>query len=192
MAAKGYCTNGDVANFLGVTLTSAQQTHADSLIETAEAYLDRRTNRAWLVGAQTDEAHYAPTYDLFVKYPPVASVSAVKGRTALGESEETLTVDEDYEVRDLAAGHIRLLYPGSYDRVRVSYTPESSVPEDVKQATIELVALWMNPVLTGVDPNIRRYQLPDLEVEYSGGVAGRALPKIVLDVIENYRFRVHA
>ncbi len=190
MAAKGYCTAAMVAGFLGVTFTAEQEAYCNTLIERAERFLDGECRRAWLVGEQTDEAHYAPfTADLFVRYPPIEAVTAVTARTGLGGVEEVLTEGEDYEVRDLATGWIRLESYSTYDRIRVTYTPVDAVPKDVEQAMVELVADWMQPALSGVGlTGIDSYRLPDLEVRFRRLQEGERVPASVRAVIEHYRF----
>ncbi|RMG98269.1 MAG: hypothetical protein D6706_07385 [Chloroflexi bacterium] len=187
MAAKGYCTSTDVDNFLGGTLTASQLTQADALIERAEAYLDGEIGRGWLEGAQTQEAHYTPAELLLLDYFPVASVTAVYGRNGIGQTETTLVDGEDYEVQDLAAGIIRLVYPQSYDRIRVTYVPDTAtVPADIKQATIDLVAAWMQPTLRPGMYGVDSYSLPDLTVRFSRAHY-QSVPPTVRDVIARYR-----
>lgn len=185
MAAKGYCEATDVAAQLGLSFTGAQHVQCASLIERAEAYLDSQTNRSWLVGEQTQEAHFSPAELLLLEFFPVSSVTAVYGRSALGEDETTLTADVDYEVRDLDAGIIRLVTPGDYDRIRVTYTPSSAVPADVKMATVELVAAWMQPSLRPGTWGVDSYQLPDLSVKFSRSHY-QMDPPMVREVIGRY------
>lgn len=192
MAAKGYCTRTDVADLLGQTFTAAQNTHCDNLIEQAEITIDEKTNRGWLVGAQTDEAFYYPGYRLFVRYAPVTSVDAVTGRAALGEAETALVVDEDYEAQDLETGLIRLLYPSNYDRVLVDYTPVAAVPIDIKRACIELVGAWMQPHLQPGSFGLDSYSLPDLTVRFARSHVQMPIPPFVQDTLDYYRYRVQA
>ena len=191
MAKKGYCTVDEVEGITG-DLTAAQQTRADSLIEAAETHIDRETNRAWLEGVQTQEAHLLPAAYLTLDYFPVASVTAVYGRLGLGEDETTLTVDVDYEVVDLASGQIRLVSPGSYDRIRVTYTPVDTVPADISQACAEIVAQWMQTSLRPGSYGLDSYSLPDLTVKFARSHMGTAVPPFVQSVIEHYRIPVHA
>lgn len=192
MAAKGYCTYSDVETFLGKTFSVAQQTQCAALIERAEVYIDNETNRAWLVGAQTDEAHYNPTCDIFLKYTPVASVTTVTGRYSLGLAEVTLTANEDYEVQSLTNGYIYLLSPGSYDRILVDYTPVASVPADIKQACIEIVANWMQPSLQPGTYGLDSIQLPDYTVRFARSHVQEAMPPAAKQIINLYRYPVVA
>jgi hypothetical protein len=192
MAAKGYCTAADVAAFLDKTFTAGQTTQANNLIEPAEVYIDGETNRGWLVGVQTDERFYCPGYELFLQFVPVTSVDTITGRAGLGEGEDVLVADEDYEVRDLGNGYIMLLFPGSYDRVQVDYTPVNTVPADIEQACIEMVASWMLPVLQSDSFGLDSYSLPDLTVKFSRSHVQAAIPPVAAATLERYHFGVHA
>lgn len=189
MAAKGYCTAQDVEELLGLSFTAAQQYQADNLIERAETWIDTYTNRGWLVGVQTNEEHYTPaSNELWLKYAPVDSVASVAGRDGVGESETVLTVDDDYEVRDLNNGLIWLVYPNSYDRVRVTYTPTASVPGDITQAALELVAAWMQPSLSPGSFGLDSYSLPDLTVRFARSHVQAAMPPTVTAILDMYRY----
>lgn len=192
MAAKGYCTTIEVADFLGVDLTTAQTSQAENLIEEAEAYIDGETNRAWLTGAQTDETYHYPSQMVYLRYAPVASVGAVTGRGYLGADEETLTVDDDYEVRDLEAGLVFLVSPGSYERVRVDYTPVATVPADIRRACIEIVAAGLQPHLQPGSYGLDSFSLPDLTVRFARSHVQESAPPNARRILERYRYRVHA
>lgn len=191
MTAKGYCESNDVSGYLGRTFTPAQEAQCDALIEAVETYVDDETGRGWLVDAQTDEAHVVDSQNVFLRYAPVNSVTSVKGRAGLGETDETLTVDVDYELVELRHGQIRLVYPGNYDRVLVSYTPIETVPADLKQACIETVATWLQPALSNGLVGIDSYSLPDLTVKFSRSHVQQPVPPLAQRVIDRYRYPVH-
>lgn len=191
MAAKGYCTTADVASLLGVTFDAGQTTRCTTLIEQAEVYIDNETDRGWLVGAQTDEEHYCPPHRLFVRYAPIDSVTAITGRTGIGEDDTALVVDEDYEVRDAELGLVYLVSPGSYDLVKVDYTPTASVPADIKLACTEIVANWMQPTLNPGMYGVDSYSLPDLTVRYSRAHVQAAAPPTAMMILDRYRYRIH-
>lgn len=187
MASKGYCSNSDVSGWLGLTFTAGQIQQAELLIERVETLIDAYCQRAWLTGALTDEAYYGPFTDrLYLASVPVSAVTAVKGRTGLTATETTLVAGTDYEVRDLTAGLIHLVSPASYDRIRVTYTPVATVPAAIKQVAVELVALGLRPVLSGVTADVRRWQTPDLMVEYATASAG-GLPVHLTAILDLYR-----
>lgn len=191
MAAKGYCEVEDVAELLARTFTDAQQARCAKLIENLEVDIDEATGRGWLAGVQTDETHFVNSQNVFLKYAPVASVATVKGRSGLGETETTLTVDEDYEVMDLGNGHIRLVSPGNYDRVRVTYTPVDTVPGDLVEAMIEYVAARMQTTLRPDSFGLDSYSLPDLTVRFARSHVQQETPPFPQRIIDRYRWPVH-
>lgn len=195
MAAKGYATVEEVAAFLGVTFTAAQEAQAERMLETAEAEVDGYTNRGWLVGAQTDEAHPYSEYrlgNLYLRYAPVTSIATVKGRPALGDAEETLVADTDYEVMSLETGWVRILYPASWDRIRVTYTPTATAPLDIQQATAELAGNMMQSNLRPMSYGLDSLQLPDLSVNFSRAHVQTALPPTVEAKLDRWRYWVVA
>jgi hypothetical protein len=195
MAAKGYANVDEVAAFLGLTLTTEQDAQAERMLEVAEAEVDGYCNRAWLVGVQTDEAHPYSAYrlgNLYLKYAPVSVVTTVKGRSALGEAEETLIEDTDYEVMSLDSGWIRLLYPASWDRIRVTYTPATTVPLDIQQATVELAANYLQSNLRPMSYGLDSLQLPDLSVNFSRAHVQTSMPPTVESKLARWRYWVVA
>lgn len=194
MAAKGYTDQGQVAAYLGLTLTPAQNLQAAALLAAAEARVDGHCHRAWLVGARTDEEHYAPSFgrELFVRFPPVATVDAVKGRLGFLATEAALVAGVDYEVRDLGQGRLWLRAPGYYDRVRVSYTPLATVPEEVRLATTIVAADLLSAALRPDTFGIESYTLPDLSVKFAAWSAGRALPPAAEALLAPYVLPVTA
>ncbi len=191
MAAKGYCTDSDVAGYLALTFTAGQMAQADLLIEQAEAYMDNQTSRGWLMGAQTDEEHYDPRHNLFLQYAPVTSVTTITGRSALGESEAALTEDVDYEVRDLTTGHVYLVTPFDYDRIQVDYTPVATVPDDLKLACVEIVAAWLRPHLNPGSFGLDSYSLPDMTVKFSRVQSSGPIPITAQMILDSHRYRIH-
>lgn len=192
MTAKAYCVYADVASFLGVTLTSGQQTRATDLIASTTIDVDNETNRGWLVGVQTSERHERSRYwrqDLYVRYAPIVSVQAITGRGYLGDVETALVAGTDFELVDAEAGLLRLLYPSSWERVLVSYTPVDTVPLPIRDATAEWVAAKMLPSLRPDTYGIESYSLPDLSVRFSKTVT-ESIPQNVADTLAKYRYGV--
>lgn len=185
MTAKGYCTVADVAAITG-ELTTAQAARAVTLIETAETYIDGQIGRGWLEGERAEEATYYPARYLSLEYWPVESVELVEGRPPGGVDAE-LTEGTDYEVRDLAAGLIRLETPAAYDRILVTYVPVNAPPADIKLATAEIVAAWMLPALQPGSYGLDSYSLPDLSVKFSRSHYQQAAPPLAQQVIDRYR-----
>jgi hypothetical protein len=189
MAIKGYTNPDRVADYLGVSLTAAQIAQAARLIEAAEAAIDAYCGRAWLLGVQTDEAHYAPfTSRLYVRYPPCSAITTVKARASAGDAETVLVSGEDYEVRSLEDGLIWLASPEAHDRIRVTYTPDASLPADVALAATELVASYLQPALRPDSYGLESFRLPDLEVRFARWQGGPDLPPGVMQRLGAYVF----
>lgn len=194
MAAKGYCTVDDVAAFLGRTFTPEQDIYCARMIETGEANVDSYCGRGWLVGAQSNEEHRYIEFvlgELYLRYAPVTSVASVAARSYMGEAEQTLTVDVDYEVVNLEAGLIRIVSPALWDRLRVTYTPTATVPLDIQQATAELVAHKMRPNLMPGSYGISQLGLPDLNVTFRQ-YANEDWPLSVVNILDRWRYVVTA
>ena len=173
---------------LGGSLTSDLLERAHALIPAAEAYVNDWCGRSFGLGVQTNEAHYRPFgHDLYLLAAPVTSVASVAGRSGFGATEETLTVDTDYEVRDLTTGRLWLWAPGSFDRIRVTYTPNATIPASIALATTELVALALQAAQQPDAYGLRRYRLPDLEVEYAREVVAQVATPAVLDRLAAWR-----
>jgi hypothetical protein len=190
MSEHAYCTVNQVASFLGRTLTAGEQVEATRLITAATAEIDGETNRAWLQGAITNEAIYFPYPAVWLRYTPVASVEAVRARTGLEADEVVLTVNVDYEVRDLAAGLIVLTNPFPFQRVTVDYTQVADVPGDIEQACIELVASRLSAALYPGSYGVDSIQLPDYTVRYSRAHVQEAYPPNVARILARNRFLV--
>lgn len=192
MAAKGYCTADEVAEFLGRTFTAAQETYCDKVIERVEIFVDEETNRGWLMGAQTDERHdLKNTHLVYLRYAPVTSVTTITGRTVLGGTETTLVANEDYEVLSLENGEIRIVTCG-WERLLVDYTPVATVPADLKDAVIEIVAARMQPHLNPGSFGLDSYSLPDLTVRYARSHVQEIAPPMAMRVLDHYHYPVHA
>ena len=120
--------------------------------------------------------------------PPLLQ-DAVRTPDGLFRFKTQLCQGSDYEVRDLESGRIWIRYLPDYDRIRVTYLPVNEVPADVVQATIELVAAWLQPSLSNLGglAGVQSFQLPDLSVTYARGTVGQAMPANVVDLLEPYR-----
>jgi len=205
MAAKGYCTHTDVSGFLGLTFSGAQNTYADSKVESAEEVIDAVTKRGWLMGAQTLETHQLNEYwrgepyqyggltfggKLYVKYAPVTSIEAVYGRMGLQTSNILLIEGTDYEVIDLNAGLLRLIFPTLYDRIQISYTPVNTVPPAIRDAAAELIAWWMQPGLRPDTYGLYSVSLPDISMRFAFHDV-EAIPPTVQSKLDLFTYPVH-
>jgi hypothetical protein len=205
---RGYCTADDVANFLGITFTTAQLPHVNAIISRVETWIDQETNRTWLSAPVTQEAKFSPfgldPPSFFTNYvsgwvplgsaiyldvTPVQSVERMQGVGWLDSVPLLLTNNLDYEVRDLKTGLLRLIVPSAYYKVLIDYTPVDACPLDITQAAIMEAATWLIPNLNPESWLVDRIQLPDLTIVYSKSSNTVMVPPEVDDIIGRYRFR---
>jgi hypothetical protein len=203
MTARYYCTPDKVAQVAGVTLTPEQINLVDQvLIEAAEHWVEERRGQVWQTAAITDEAYFnLPGPNLYLKTTPIVSVQAVKARANLGDTETTLPAT-DYEVRDLTRGWLYIPAQGGslaggslraggadgggglpYDRIRVSYTPATTVPVHIGLATAMLVAHWLQPAMSGIVSGVQSYTVGDLSVTFGADAIMLGVPSEVLRMV---------
>lgn len=143
---KGYSSTTLVANYLGKTLTAAQQTEATTLLGFAEDLIDRETHRGWLLGPITNEIYDLWQPVIYLRHAPVTSVQSVQTRTlTVADTLQTLTSLVDYELIDANRGEVVLVsgYWSRHSIALVSYTPNLPVPQDISQAATLIAAYSM-------------------------------------------------
>lgn len=190
MAIKGYCRVGDVAAYLGTTLTEAQEARVESLIEAAEADMDREMNRAFLTGTVSNELHKSRRR-LYLANPPLVSLTSVEGRVVDDPSEawEALVAGDDYELTNATTGEVHVAVFYSYAVLRVTYVPVDTVPADIREACVELVAARLQPTLNPSLYGVDSVTLPDYSVRYNRAMmGGAAFPPTVAETLERYHF----
>lgn len=157
---------GAVANYLGASFTVAQTAEATALLPAADAAIQAYCDRRWLSGAITNEVYIPEGPLLVLRQRPVASIDAMTASWYFAATPVTLTAGTDYQARDLARGLV-LLTPWRsgrvtdrpYETVVVSYTPVSTVPDDVALAATMLVAAWLGTSTDGTTADIKRYSV---------------------------------
>lgn len=168
MVQKGYATAQLVADELGRALTVAQQAQAATLIEEAEALVDRVTGRAWLVASPATETHVLTSPVVYLERTPVAAVTSVSVRSsAIGAASTALVDGVGYELLDPANGVLALssypltdvvngsaYSPGTIATITYTYTSPLPVPADIQGVVTRMVANRMrgrlDPSMTGV------------------------------------------
>ncbi len=146
-----YCSVADVESELGVTLDGDQSDRAETLIAAAQSFIDLYCGQTFeasdpIIG----ERHPVYGHTLYVHNAPVASVEAVRWRiTRIGEPFQTLRLGKEYDVVDLSTGLLRLIRDLYYSEVEIDYTPDISVPADIRDVTAQIVAQRMAPSVAG-------------------------------------------
>lgn len=193
--AKGYASVDDLAAYMGMSFTAAQELIADLSIGTAEGWIDRATRHAWLEDSPITETIYPSgvSYSRVAK-PPVESFDSVS--VVWGAGGTAVVLDGtcgQYTVRSLRDGILLLPFGIQHAyAINVVYTPTGEPPPDeVTLATLVLAAsnLRLSPTFTDdVDPTVvQRYVVGgELEVEFrknlsAGGNVATAQALFYLD-----------
>lgn len=162
-----------VANYQGATFTPAQITEATALLPAADAAIQAYCDRRWLSGAITNEVYLPDGPLLVLRQRPVVSIEAMTASWYFAPTPVTLVAGTDYLLRDASRGVV-LLTPWRtgrptdrpYETLAVSYTPASTVPDDVALAATILVASWLGMSTDGTTADIKRYSVgQELSVE---------------------------
>lgn len=144
-----YTDASKIAAYLGVTLTSAQQTQAGLAAQAATEWIDEFKGRSWQDddGSVTNEVQPVLGDVVFLDHKPIAAVSAVATRQpVVGASWNTLAAGQ-WEIADAAAGTLRLTGWGNYE-ARVSYThTATSAPSQIAFAATIIAASLLGPTL---------------------------------------------
>lgn len=139
-----------IAAYLGVTLTSPQQTQAGVVADAATAWIERYTGKSWQIASPvTDELHQLVGDRVYLNRRPVTAVSAVKTRQDYAGSDPTTLDSGSYELLDADNG-VLLILGWARDGVLalVTYTHSmSEPPDDVALAATMIAASWLAPTL---------------------------------------------
>lgn len=176
-----YITKTDVANFLSVTLSSAQGDLLDNdIIPAVSRFADEYCNRKFEVSGNQSEAFDGGVNAFFVKYPPVDAIISV----TIDGSPYNLSNAHNYK------SFIRLDTTPTVkpQNVVIVYTSNVSLPEDVKHALVRWAAeLFQSSSSAGKD--IQRFSAGSVTIEYrnDNSLSRSALPSFVEAVLNRYR-----
>ena len=170
-----YATHADVASFLGVTLTSDEQTVVTGIISALQAYIDKAVNRSFEVSGNQTEVFDGNIDTFFVKAPPIATIVSV-------------TVEGNpYDLSDVFSygSYIKLASraPSGHHNVTIVYSSAITVPADVKHAVVR----WAGETFQTRDESgktISRLSLGQYSVEY---LTKAGAPEFIELVLKRYR-----
>lgn len=140
-----------IAAYLGVTLTSPQQTQAGVLAQAASDWIDRYCGQSWQDdGTVADELHSPVGDRVYLNNRPVSAVSAISTRQAVVGADWTLLSADQYELIDATNGVLMVsgwASPGLY--VKASYThTATAAPSPVGLAATMIAASWLQPTVS--------------------------------------------
>jgi hypothetical protein len=137
-----------IAAYLGVTLTSPQQTQAGIAAQAASDWIDEYKGRSWQAASPvTGEIQAVVGDSIWLDNRPIATVTSVETRQpVVGASWTTLAVGQ-YEIADATSGQLRLTGWGNYE-ARVSYTHTATAPpSQIALAATIIAASLLGPTL---------------------------------------------
>lgn len=139
-----------IAAYLGVTLTSPQQTQAGINAQAASDWIDEYKGRSWQDdGTVTDELHGIVGDRVYLSHRPVTAVSAVKTRGSYAGAAVTTLSASQYELLDAQDGELLIQGWSSGDYLAlVSYTHTATQPPStIGLAATIIAASWLAPTL---------------------------------------------
>lgn len=144
-----YTDAAKIANYLGVTLTGAQQTQAGLAAQAASDWIDLFKARSWQGASPVADELHTPTGDrVYLNSRPVVAVSAVSTRQRIVGATWTLLGTSQYELIDAQNGVLLIsgwASPGL--DVRVSYTHTTAPPPMIAFAATVIAASLLGPTL---------------------------------------------
>lgn len=189
IAESPYATPDDVAQLLGVELTTAQVSAANARLLMAQAAIDEYCNRGWRRGRVTEEFDGGMT--LWLRHVPVERIVAVE---VMDESGAWAELEDDYTPVVTADGEVGIVPNACFTRIRVTYEQQDCVPDAVKAACVAMAADNMAGVLVAPGMGaVERYELPDLKIQFGRGAltAGSNMAASPhLETLDRFRWRV--
>jgi hypothetical protein len=179
-----------IAGYLGLTLTSPQQTQAGTLAAAATAWIDRYTGRSWQQASPvTDELQEIVGDAVWLDNRPVTAVSSVKTRQQFADAGSTTLDASQWELIDAANG--KLLIQGFSDAdllAVVSYThAASSAPDDVELAATMIAAAWLSQALRPSTEGLDSISVGQNDVSVKFSANRGDVPPAALSILNGYR-----
>lgn len=171
-----YITNAEVASFLNVTFSPADQAVVDDIIAAVEAYANDYCNRLFIVSGNQTEKFDGGINAFFVKYPPINTIVSV----TIDGSPYNLAGVFNYK------SHVMLsTTPSSGNQnIVIVYTSAVTLPNDLKHALIR----WAGQIFKSREDggkDVSRVTVGSVSIDWlikEGGV-----PDFVLKVLNRYR-----
>ena len=183
-ASANLCTRDNVKSYLGLTGTTYDDV-IDLLIPAASEAIENSCGRRFGQESYTEYRDGNGHTRLVLAHRPVSSISGIWDDLNRNFSDDFLVDSDDY-VLDSDQGIVLLLsgtFADGVRNVKVTYTAgESSVPTDVAQACIMLVAAWFHRGREAADGLNGR-----TVAEVSQRFAQESLPEPVRKMISAYR-----
>lgn len=171
-----YITNVQVASFLNVTFTPAEQAVVDDIIAAVEEYSNSYCNRLFVVSGNQTEKFDGGVNTFFVKYPPINTIVSV----TIDGSSYNLTDVFNYK------SYVKLQTKplAGKQNVVIVYTSSITLPNDLKHALVR----WTGQVFKSREDggkDVSRVTVGSVSVDWLVRQGG--IPDFVQAVLNRYR-----
>lgn len=172
---------GQVERHLGITLTAPQVAEATLVCDAVDTFIAVEYGVSISVTPVVDE-FIDPGPSVYLRRAPVTSVQSVTVYGGVGSVGTVLTLNTDYEVRDLTTGRLALgVSPLSswygMPRLVVVYTPNATPARHHQLAATMLAAHWLRRMTEGILPGIKSYSVGgDISVTYADMASAYGVP----------------
>ena len=179
-----------IAGYLGLTLTSPQQTQAGTLASAATAWIDRYTGRSWQASSPiTDELHELVGDTVYLTNRPVTAVTSVKTRERYADAGTTTLDASQYELLDATNGVLLILgWAGAGRLALVTYTHSvSAAPDDVELAATMIAAAWLSQALRPSTEGVEQISVGQNDISVKFAATRGDVPMAALSILKAYR-----
>ena len=181
-----------IAGYLGVTLTSPQQTQATTLAAAATAWIDRYTGRSWQASSPiTDELHEMVGDTVYLTNRPVTAVTSVKTRERFADAGTTTLDASQWELLDATNGVLLILGWAGVGRLAlVTYThtaTAAAVPDDVALAATMIASAWLSQALRPSTEGVEQISVGQNDISVKFAATRGDVPPAALAILNGYR-----
>lgn len=179
-----------IAGYLGLTLTSPQQTQATTLAAAATAWIDRYTGRSWQASSPiTDELHELVGDTVYLTNRPVTAVTSVKTRERYADAGTTTLDASQWELLDATNGVLLILgWAGAGRLALVTYTHSvSAAPDDVELAATMIAAAWLSQALRPSTEGVEQISVGQNDISVKFAATRGDVPPSALSILNGYR-----
>jgi hypothetical protein len=179
-----------IAGYLGLTLTSPQQTQATTLAAAATAWIDRYTGRSWQASSPVaDELHELVGDTVYLTNRPVTAVTSVKTRERYADAGTTTLDASQYELLDATNGVLLILgWAGAGRLALVTYTHSvSAAPDDVELAATMIAAAWLSQALRPSTEGVEQISVGQNDISVKFAATRGDVPMAALSILKAYR-----
>ena len=179
-----------IAGYLGLTLTSPQQTQATTLAAAATAWIDRYTGRSWQASSPVaDELHELVGDTVYLTNRPVTAVTSVKTRERFADAGTTTLDASQYELLDATNGVLLIMgWAGAGRLALVTYTHSvSAAPDDVELAATMIAAAWLSQALRPSTEGVEQISVGQNDISVKFAATRGDVPMAALSILNAYR-----